>query len=122
MKTFHRLLIISITLFVSACSPHPTSGVWKAIDDNDYGIAKLIVSFDGRAEFVTPKLDNATWHCFWAATGKRQANLDCTPSTNPDEEQLFALSINDQEQAELMHKSKLVATFTLLNENPVLTK
>ena len=120
MKTFHSLLLITFILLISACSPHPVSGVWKTTENNDYGITKLIVSFGGKAEFITPKLDNATWHCFWGATEKQQANLDCTPSTNPDDEQKFTITINAQGFAELTHNSKLIATLTQQNENPII--
>ena len=120
MKTFYALLLLAFTLLISACSPHPASGVWKTTQDNEYGISKLMMSFDGRAEFITTKLNNASWHCFWSATGKKQANLDCNPSTDKEQQELFMLMINDQGDAELMHKSKLISTFKLQNENPVI--
>ena len=118
MKFHYSLFLLSITLLLSACSPHPAAGVWQAGEDNAYGITKLVVSFEGRADFVTRKLDNATWHCFWAVTGQQEANLDCTSSLNPDQEESFLLSINDQGLAELRHKSLLVGTFTRQDENP----
>lgn len=110
--------MLSITLLLSACSPHPGAGVWQATEDNDYGIAKLIVGFDGKAEFVTSKLDNTAWHCFWGATGKQQASLDCSSSTNAEQEEHFILTVSDLDIAELQHKSQRVATFTRLAENP----
>ena len=120
MKKFHSLLLVTVTLLISACSPHPVSGVWGTAQDNEYGISKLTMGFDGRAQFVTTKLNNAIWHCFWSATGKKQANLDCNPSTDKEQKDIFMLNINDQGDAELMHKSKLISTFKLLNENPAI--
>lgn len=122
MKPFHLLRLLGITLLVSACSPHPGAGVWQATGDNDYGIAKLIVSFDGKANFVTSKLDNTTWHCFWGATGKQETSLDCSSSTNSEQEERFILNITDKGLAELRHQSQLVAVFTRLDENPTLEK
>ena len=118
MKFHSSLFLLSITLLLSACSPHPAAGVWKTTEDNDYGITKLVVAFEGRVDFVTRKLDNATWHCFWAVTGKQEASLDCTSSLNPEQEETFLLIINDQGLAELRHKSQLVASFTRQDENP----
>ena len=118
MKFHSSLFLLSITLLLCACSPHPAAGVWKATEDNDYGITKLVVAFEGRADFVTRKLDNATWHCFWAVTGKQEASLDCTSSLNPEQEETFLLTINNQGLAELRHKSQLVASFSRQDENP----
>ena len=118
MKFYYSLFWLCTVLLLSACSPHPAAGVWKTVEDNGYGITKLVVAFEGRADFVTRKLDNATWHCFWAVTGKQEARLDCTSSLNPEQEETFFLMINDQQLAELRHKSQLVASFTRQDENP----
>jgi len=50
---------------LSSCSPHTGTGVWKATGENDWGIERLVVSFEGRATFVSKK-NNAYCHCFWA--------------------------------------------------------
>ncbi len=118
MKVYYALFFLGISLLLSACSPHPAAGVWKTTEDNGYGISRLVVGFDGRADFVTRKLNNATWHCFWAMSDKREAILDCTSSLNTEQEERFILSINEQGFAQLQHKSQLVGTFMRLNESP----
>ena len=110
--------MLTVVPLLSACSPHPGAGVWKTTEDNDYGISGLNVSYDGKADFVTSKLDNTTWHCFWGATGKHEAILDCSSSTNSEQEERFILTVNDQGLAELRHKSQLVAGFARQDENP----
>jgi len=111
-----------IILLLSACSPHPCAGVWKTTEDNVYGISRLNVSYEGRAAFETTKLDNTTWHCFWGATGRQEANLDCSSSTNSEQEERFILTIDDLGLAELWHNSQLVASFTRRDENPASKK
>lgn len=118
MKFSLSLVLLAIVYMLSACTPHPASGVWKTTEDNDYGLSKLVVGFEGRANFATPNLDNATWHCFWSATDKQEILLNCTPSTNPEQEERFILTINNQGMAELRHHAQLVATLTLQDENP----
>ena len=118
MKPLSTLFTLAITLLITACSPHPASGVWKSLEDNDYGIEILTVSFDGRANFTTPKLDNAEWHCFWSATGNKETELNCNPSTDPDKKEIFLLTINNQGLAELRHNTQLIASFTLQDKNP----
>ncbi len=114
--------LLALTLLVSGCGRHPASGVWKATGDNAYGIEKLVVGFDGRAEFVTTKLDNASWHCFWGATASREAKLSCKPSDDPEKEEYFTLLAievgNGPLLAELRHNNSVVAEFVLQDENP----
>ena len=118
MRFSSYLLLPTIVVLLSACTPHPASGVWKTTEDNDYGVSKLVVGFDGRANFETQKLNNASWHCFWSATNTQETVLNCTPSTNPEQEERFTLTINNQGMAELRHNTQLVATLTLQDENP----
>jgi hypothetical protein len=121
MKTSYSLFLLATVLFLSACTPHPSSGVWKATQstkDNDYGISRLVVNFEGWASFTTSTLDNAAWHCFWAATDKQKASLNCTSSLDSKQEEVFILTVNNQGLAELRHKSKLVGIFARLDENP----
>lgn len=103
---------------MAACSPHPGTGVWKTSAHNDLGIDRLIVSFNGRAEFVTRGAKAANWHCFWAGIDKQQIELDCKPSTNPDDKQIFVLTATTAGQAKLMQHTKILAEFTLLDEDP----
>ena len=119
-RFYFSACVISLSLFLSACSPHPATGVWKATGDNQLGIDRLVAGFEGRVEFTTTKLDNALWHCFWGAPDKKKLELDCTPSTNTDKKRSFILSVNDAGLAELrdVDDTKLLATFTRLDEDP----
>lgn len=118
MTFYYRFLFLGIFLLLSACSPHPAAGVWSATQDNAYGISRLVVGFDGRADFVTAKKNNATWHCFWARSGKWEAVLSCTSSLDKDQEERFVLTSSEQGIAQLHHNSQLAGTFKRLNENP----
>ena len=112
-------LVLLSLLLLSACSPHPATGVWKATGDNELGINRLVVGYEGRAEFITTKLDSANWHCFWGAPDKKKLELNCTSSTNSDQKRSFTLSVNDQGLAEFQRKGGAVlATFTRVDENP----
>ncbi len=118
MKISPLLFLLNTTFLLSACSPHPTSGVWKQTEDNDYGINKLVVSFDGIATFTTSKLDDAAWHCLWSTASEQEIELSCTPSTDTEKKEPFTLTINNQGIAELRHNSQLIALFTLQDKNP----
>jgi len=119
-RFYFSVLAISMALFLSACSPHPATGVWKATGDNDLGVDRLVAGFEGRAEFTTSKLDNAVWHCYWGVPDKSKLELTCTPSTNPDLKRVFILSVNDQGLAELRDKSDPVDSSPLNDNRPVL--
>jgi len=118
MKYIYTALLLSLSICITACSPHPASGVWKATDDNDYGISKVIIGFDGRANFTSQKTNNAEWHCFWSTKNKQEILLNCTPSSNPESEERFTLNINNKRIGELQHNEQLVTHLTITNENP----
>lgn len=118
-RLLSRLLSIALFSFLlTACSPHPATGVWKTTGDNVLGIDRIVVGFEGRAEFITKKQDNSVWHCFWGVSDEKQLSFDCTPSTNPEQKKSFVLGINDEGLAELRENAKLLATFTRSDENP----
>ena len=117
-KHAHFLLFISSILLLTACSRHPGTGVWKTETDNQLGIKKIVVGFEGKAVFVSTKPDNTNWHCFWRGSKEKELLLECTPSTDPDKEQTFFLNVNDQGLAEFRNDSSLLATFTRTDENP----
>ena len=117
-KQSHFLLFISSILLLTACSRHPGTGVWITDTDNQLGIEKLVVGFEGRARFFSTKPEKTDWHCFWGRSKEKELLLDCSPSTNPDKKQSYFLRINDEGLAELMNNSLLLATFTRTDENP----
>lgn len=120
--------ILFLSLFLTACSPHPATGVWKTTGDNALGIDRLVAGFEGRAEFTTGKINNAVWHCFWGAADKKIIKLNCVPSIKTDEKRLFTLSVNEQGLAELRDDATdgasstealpVLATFVRLDEDP----
>lgn len=90
--------------------------------DNIYGIEKLVVSFDGKAQFTTHKRDNAVWHCFWTTISKIEIELMCKPSTNPVKKERYTLTINKQGIAQLIHNKQQITEFTRIDKNPSLDK
>ncbi len=97
-------------LLLTACSPHPGAGNWTAIGENAAGISGLTLSYEGRALFTTTK-PKASWHCFWSAAGKREAILDCTPSSNPDQEVKYLFRVNRQGEGELLRQDRVLGRF-----------
>ena len=125
MKVILRtVLVLLVSSLLIACSPHPGTGVWQAHESNDMGIQRLVVGFDGRAEFQSTRPDSAIWHCFWARLDAESLRLDCTPSTNPVKKKTFVLSTADRDSAKLLdddnQKKQLIATLSRVDENPQL--
>lgn len=118
MKHFSSLILFPLIFLLSSCTPHPTSGVWKSSGDNEYGINRLVVGFDGTASFTTSQKNPALWHCFWTASSNVESDLKCTPSTNPDQEENYTLTIDDQDNAQLKHNDQQIALFIRQDENP----
>lgn len=116
------LLIISSLFFLTACSPHPSTGVWEAESENELGLSKLIVAFEGKAEFKSSKPVEANWHCFWGKLDGQTLELDCTPSINTDQARKFIVVSKDKLNAEFRENGKLIAKLKRIDANPVLGK
>jgi len=109
-------------LFLTACSPHAGTGVWVTEGENVLGLTKIIVAFDGRAEFSSSKPVDAKWHCFWGKADDKALNLDCTPSNNVDQARQFVIFSTGKMSAEFQENGKLIAKLKRIDENPVLAK
>ncbi len=121
-------------ILLSACSPHPGAGVWQANNDNVFNLGRLQIGYDGRAEFSSnnnllqadktmPQHNHIIkagirWHCFWAAITSDKLRLDCTPSTDTEQERVFFLSISQRDHAELHDKTHLLSSFRRLDQDP----
>ena len=126
MKLIYTLPVFLLLVSLAACGRHPAAGVWQASESNAPGISSLRVGFDGRAEFEITKPEPASWRCFWAATGEREAKLDCRSSLQPDITEHFVLQVkqplNGPQRAELKYRSQTVDLLLLQNENPTPVK
>ncbi|WP_456406570.1 hypothetical protein [Thiolapillus sp.] len=116
MKNF--LLPALFVILLGACSPHPGAGIWKAEGESTRGIKSITVAYEGKAIFSSSKPVAATWHCFWNGAGKQTANLDCTPSTNPDAEERFTFTVREDGTAELRQQDKVIGRFVRTEGNP----
>ena len=111
MKAGHLILLVLSVNLLSACSPHPSAGKWKAISENEFGISDISILFDGKAEFTTAGKDAAVWHCFWGGKSKSEATMNCVPSTDADRRETYQFVVDGAEQGRLFQQGKLIATF-----------
>ncbi|WP_457665460.1 hypothetical protein [Thiolapillus sp.] len=112
------LILIPFILTITACSPHPGAGLWKAEGENDLGIKVLTMAYEGKAVFSSTRGKVALWHCFWNGADRQSANLDCTPSTNPDAEERFVFTVREDGTGELSQQGKIIAKFVREEGNP----
>lgn len=124
MKLFNHYFIIIIFSFfgLSACSPHPSTGVWESTDNNELGVTKIIIAFEGKAGFTSTKPSKVEWHCFWGKENDESLNLDCSPSISTERPRKFVIVSRAENSAELQENGKLLIKLKRINENPVLTK
>ena len=94
-RPFLSLSLLSLTL-LSACSPHPGAGGWKATS-SDATFERLEVRYNGQADFYTSSEDTAsTWRCFWGVEDKQTTNLKCVEAADTTNEQTYLLLVNTQ--------------------------
>lgn len=118
MKNF--LFPALCVLLLSACAPHPGTGVWKAKGENSLGIPDLTMAFDGKARFTSSTNDPATWHCFWNASGKQIVKLGCTPSTDTEKEEYFVFTVREDGFGELSQNGNAIGLFMRGDKKPVI--
>jgi hypothetical protein len=111
MSVGHWLLLVWGAIVLVACSPHPGSGKWKTISDNELGVAELSIHFDGKAEFKTTKKDIAVWHCFWGGKSEAVVTMNCAPSTDPERRERFTFAVGSTNQGQLRYQGNAIATF-----------
>ena len=85
MKVKDLLFLALGGAMLTACSPHPGAGTWKATSDNAFGIVDLSLQFDGKAEFAT--------------------------SSDPERRELYEFVVQDEKRGELFYNGESVATF-----------
>ncbi|WP_457675863.1 hypothetical protein [Thiolapillus sp.] len=111
------LPILPVLLFLGACSPHPGAGNWTATEENDWGIPGLTLSYEGRGLF-TSKQPAATWHCFWGGRNKTMAQLDCTPSSNTEQEESFTFNVDSTGVGTLSREGEILGRFRRVEGKP----
>ena len=100
-------LILSVPLLLAGCSGHPGAGTWQFPQGAEY--RRLVVQFDGRAEFFRPGREQPAQRCFWAGDSARSIVLQCQDAERADIEREYRLKVNAAGDAELMLGQRLVA-------------
>jgi hypothetical protein len=103
-----RCLWLAIPLLLAGCSGHPGAGTWQIEDGLEGGYSRLVVQFDGRAEFFRPGEETAAQRCFWAGESSNSIALQCSDAANPDLERHYRLKVNQRGQGELMQGGRLL--------------
>jgi len=108
MQVKLKLWIISLAIFLSACSPHPGSGGWRATSAEPL-FERLEVRFNGNADFYSKTNDDeAAWRCFWSAADKQAAELKCIQASNDSMEKIYMLIVDDDGQTATLEQGEQV--------------
>lgn len=97
-----RFLAALTLIFLSACSPHPGAGGWRATS-GDAAFERLEVRYDGRADFYTNTGDSeSAWRCFWSGADKWVVGLKCINANDAGMEREFRLVVDESGQAAVL--------------------
>ena len=109
------LFILLILITITACSPHPGAGSWKADSDNSLNISSIKIIFEGTADIFSHKNDgeskDAVFRCFWSASGEKQMQLQCVHAENTDLKETFQFTILETGQGRLTQNEQLIGLF-----------
>jgi len=119
LKTIH-FLKIPLVLFVitslftlSACSPHPGAGKWKADTNNPQNISIINVLFEGNADFYVDGKEKSIRRCIWSAVAKQTMNMQCVYSEDTSKKANYQFVVTEKGHAKLSQDEQLIGLFTL---------
>ena len=118
IKSQFQFLTLFLSLLLSACSPHPGSGIWVPLDDRDATYSKLVVLFEGRAELFRPGRDEHQYRCFWGGTGSDSIRMECISADNETDKPLFTFRVVADGTGELMDSGQTIGFFRRTDEKP----
>jgi hypothetical protein len=104
-------IVLSVALFLSACSPHPGAGYWLSQGSNTDGFIGLAVQYDGKAELYVQGKEEAAVRCFWGGESAETISMDCVVAENTEIRRRYSLHIAQPDQAELISGAKTIAVF-----------
>mgnify|MGYP001816601978 FL=1 len=103
------ILLGLLILLLSACSPHPAAHTWVTDDQNEPGISKLDVTFEGTAEFYSTADLKSIRRCFWGAKSRTIIELNCVHAEDTEIKETYELEVADNNSARLTHNKILIA-------------
>lgn len=114
LKIRNTLLTGLVAFGLVGCSAHPGSGNWGLVDPADGAVSKVIVHFEGRAELIDAANSEASHHCFWGGKSDTEMQLDCTTPQDTETRLRFYLSVDNQDQATLIHEGRQIGRYKRL--------
>jgi len=100
-------LILLLPLFLTGCGGHPAAGTWQIQDGSASRYARLVVQFDGKAEFFRGNEEEPAERCFWAGESADSITLQCVDAAN-GEERHYRLKVSKGGRGELMQDGRLL--------------
>jgi len=105
---YFTLLLLVVVLVLSACSPHPAAQTWITNQENDLGINKINVVFEGTADFYSATDGRSIRRCFWGAKTRNSIELTCVHSDNTDIKETYKLEVTEDGKALLSQDNALI--------------
>lgn len=111
-----RLFLASFTslaalFMLTACAPHPASGIWLPGQAQQAPFSHLEVKYEGRAILRAGNDPQEERHCFWAGQSAASIALTCTPAFNPKLEEKYLLEVELDDRARLLQDQRLLMYF-----------
>lgn len=107
----NRVLVVLLSFALFGCGAHPGAGIWQANEGNRGDFARLLVHFDGKAEFFFSDQPQKEWHCFWQAFNQDAIDLICSQPEQGSDNLKFRLFTVGDSRGELVQDGEVVGYF-----------
>ncbi|MDX2502927.1 MAG: hypothetical protein QNL62_00420 [Gammaproteobacteria bacterium] len=106
------LLLVTFSLMMSGCSPHPGAGKWQADGSNTLNVSRIKIVFEGQADLYIDGHEDSIRRCFWSAKDKRTLQMQCVYSDNTDKKEAYQFTVTETGQARLSQNDQLIGLFS----------
>jgi len=113
LKTSVILIITACLFTLSACSPHPGAGKWKADAKNSLNVSTINIVFEGNADFYVDGKEESVRRCFWSAVAEKKMNMQCVYSEDTNKKVSYQFEVAEKGHAKLSQDGQLIGLFTL---------
>ena len=95
---------------IAGCSPHPGTGEWKAMTENELNITKISVFFTPKVLFYARAINEPVMQCGWWALDKKVIEMECVHLSDTEIKEKYRIKVVADGKAELLKEDTVITS------------